>query len=73
MDKRKSSALTVAWGTTPDGSKARAKKDLSLPGRRTPSKPVWRNAEGVPVLVQAVAKQGQWQRRLPGNDHLSQA
>jgi hypothetical protein len=55
MDKRKSSAST-ARGTTPDGSKAERRKTFRFLVA-VPIEASWRNAEGVPVLVQAVAKQ----------------
>jgi hypothetical protein len=55
MDRRKS-AIMAGRGTTPDGSKAERRKSyrflVSVPIEAT-----WRNPEGVPVLVQAVAKQ----------------
>jgi hypothetical protein len=55
MDKRKSSAST-GRGTTPDGSKAERRKTFRFLVA-VPIEASWRNAEGVPVLVQAVAKQ----------------
>ena len=55
MNKRKS-AVTNGRGTTPDGSKAERRKSsrflVSVPVEAS-----WRNSEGIPVLVQAVAKQ----------------
>src|ERR1700688_1334978 len=55
MDKRKS-AIMSGRGTTPDGSKAERRKT----NRFLVAVPVdasWRNPEGVPVLVPAIAKQ----------------
>jgi hypothetical protein len=55
MDRRKSTIMT-GRGTTPDGSKAERRKTsrflVAVPVEAT-----WRNSEGVPVLIQAVAKQ----------------
>jgi len=55
MDKRKSAALT-GRGTTPDGSKVERRKSFRFLVA-VPIEASWRNSEGVPVLVQAVAKQ----------------
>jgi hypothetical protein len=55
MDKRKS-ASSSARGTSPDGSKAERRKSLRFLVA-VPVEASWRNSEGVPVLVQAVAKQ----------------
>src|SRR5580692_2206982 len=55
MDKRKASMMS-GRGTTPDGSKAERRKTSRFLVA-VPIEASWRNAEGVPVLVQAVAKQ----------------
>jgi len=55
MNKRKSAIIT-GRGTTPDGSKAERRKTFRFLVA-VPIEASWRNAEGVPVLVQAVAKQ----------------
>src|ERR1700681_1508060 len=55
MDKRKMAILT-ARGTTPDGSKAERRKSYRFLVA-VPIEASWRNTEGVPVLVHAVAKQ----------------
>jgi hypothetical protein len=55
MDKRKSSIMS-GRGTTPDGSKAERRKT----NRFLVAVPIdasWRNPEGVPILVPAIAKQ----------------
>src|SRR5579864_4367199 len=55
MDRRKS-ANTSARGTAVDGSKAERRKAQRFPVT-VPIEASWRNLEGVPVLVQALAKQ----------------
>jgi len=55
MDRRKSPILT-GRGTTPNGSKVERRKTYRFLVA-VPIEASWRNAEGVPVLVQAVAKQ----------------
>jgi hypothetical protein len=55
MDRRKS-ANTSGRGTTPDGSKAERRKTSRFLVA-VPVEASWRNPEGVPVLVQAIAKQ----------------
>jgi hypothetical protein len=55
MDRRKSAIMT-GRGTTPDGSKAERRKSYRFLVA-VPIEASWRNPEGVPVLVQAVAKQ----------------
>jgi hypothetical protein len=55
MDKRKS-AIMSARGTTSDGSKAERRKTYRFLVA-VPVDATWRNADGVPVMVQAVAKQ----------------
>src|ERR1700719_89256 len=55
MDKRKSPILPNR-GTAPDGSKAERRKSFRFPVA-VPIEASWRNSEGIPVLVQAVAKQ----------------
>jgi hypothetical protein len=55
MEKRKSPASS-ARGTTPDGSKAERRKSYRFLVA-VPVEASWRNSEGIPVLVQAVAKQ----------------
>ena len=55
MDKKKSTILT-GRGTTPDGSKAERRKTSRFLVA-VPIEASWRDAEGVPVLIQAVAKQ----------------
>jgi hypothetical protein len=55
MDRRKSAILT-GRGTTPDGSKVERRKSLRFLVA-VPIEASWRNSDGVPVLVQAVAKQ----------------
>lgn len=55
MDRRKSAILSTR-GTAADGSKAERRKSNRFPVT-VPIEASWRNSEGVPVLVQAVAKQ----------------
>jgi hypothetical protein len=55
VDKKKSTILT-GRGTTPDGSKAERRKTSRFLVA-VPIEASWRDAEGVPVLIQAVAKQ----------------
>ncbi len=55
MDRRKS-AILAGRGTAADGSKAERRKTHRFPVA-VPVEVRWRNSEGVPVLVQAVAKQ----------------
>src|SRR5690348_8978538 len=55
MERRKSTVLT-GRGTTPDGSKVERRKSYRFLVA-VPIEASWRNSEGVPVLVQAVAKQ----------------
>jgi hypothetical protein len=55
MDRRKS-AIMNGRGTTPDGSKAERRKTSRFLVA-VPVEASWRNSEGVPVLIQAVAKQ----------------
>jgi hypothetical protein len=55
MDKRKSAILT-GRGTASDGSKAERRKTHRYPVA-VPVEASWRNSDGVPILVQAVAKQ----------------
>ncbi len=55
MDKRKS-AIMSGRGTTPDGSKAERRKTYRFLVA-VPVDASWRNSEGVPVLVPAIAKQ----------------
>ena len=55
MNKRKSPSAPVR-GTTPDGSKVERRKTIRFLVA-VPVEASWRNSEGVPVLVQAVAKQ----------------
>jgi hypothetical protein len=55
MIKRKTPSSSVR-GTTPDGSKAERRKSSRFLVA-VPVEASWRNSEGVPVLVQAVAKQ----------------
>src|ERR1700686_2628341 len=55
MDRRKSAIMT-GRGTTPDGSKVERRKSYRFPVA-VPIEASWRDSEGVPVLVQAVAKQ----------------
>jgi len=55
MDRRKSNIMT-GRGTTPDGSKVERRKSYRFLVA-VPIEASWRNSEGVPVLVQAVAKQ----------------
>src|ERR1700676_2879994 len=55
MDKRKS-AIMSGRGTTPDGSKAERRKTSRFLVA-VPVEASWRNAEGIPVLVHAIAKQ----------------
>lgn len=55
MDRRKSAIMT-GRGTTPDGSKVERRKS-SRYLVAVPIEASWRNADGVPVLVQAIAKQ----------------
>jgi hypothetical protein len=55
MDRRKSAILS-ARGTAVDGSKAERRKAQRFPVT-VPIEASWRNLEGVPVLVQALAKQ----------------
>jgi len=55
MDRRKS-AILPARGTAADGSKAERRKSHRYPVA-VPIEATWRNSEGIPVLVQAIAKQ----------------
>src|ERR1700674_2222619 len=55
MDRKKAASLT-ARGTTPDGSKAERRKSYRFLVA-VPIEASWRNTEGVPVLVHAIAKQ----------------
>src|SRR5258708_10747381 len=55
MDRKKS-AILHGRGTTPDGSKVERRKSYRFLVA-VPVEASWRNPEGVPVLVQAVAKQ----------------
>src|SRR6202162_3935087 len=55
MNKRKSAIIT-GRGTTPDGSKVERRKSLRFLVA-VPIEASWRNSDGVPVLVQAAAKQ----------------
>lgn len=55
MDRRKA-AILANRGTAPDGSKAERRKSHRFPVA-VPIEASWRNLEGIPVLVQAVAKQ----------------
>jgi hypothetical protein len=55
MDRKKS-AILASRGTAPDGSKAERRKTHRYPVA-VPIEASWRNLEGIPVLVQAVAKQ----------------
>jgi hypothetical protein len=55
MDRRKSAILT-GRGTSPDGAKAERRKSTRFLVA-VPIEATWRNGEGVPVLVHAVAKQ----------------
>jgi hypothetical protein len=55
MNKRKPPSSPVR-GTTPDGSKVERRKTHRFLVA-VPVEASWRNSEGVPVLVQAVAKQ----------------
>jgi hypothetical protein len=55
MDRKKS-AILASRGTAPDGSKAERRKSHRYPVA-VPIEASWRNLEGIPVLVQAVAKQ----------------
>ena len=55
MDRRKSAIMT-GRGTTPDGSKVERRKSSRFLVA-VPIEASWRNADGVPVLVQAIAKQ----------------
>src|SRR6202163_1851128 len=55
MDKRKSAIIT-GRGTTTDGSKVERRKSYRFLVA-VPIEASWRNPEGVPVLVHAVAKQ----------------
>lgn len=55
MDRRKS-ALMTGRGTKPDGSKVERRKTSRFLVA-VPIEATWRNPDGVPVLVQAVAKQ----------------
>jgi hypothetical protein len=55
MDRRKSAVLT-GRGTTPDGAKVERRKSYRFLVA-VPIEASWRNSEGVPVLVHAVAKQ----------------
>jgi hypothetical protein len=55
MDRRKSAIMT-GRGTTPDGSKAERRKTSRFLVA-VPVEASWRNSEGVPVLIKAVAKQ----------------
>src|ERR1700688_2211692 len=55
MDRRKSAIMT-GRGTTPDGSKVERRKTYRFLVA-VPVEASWRNAEGIPVLVHAIAKQ----------------
>jgi hypothetical protein len=55
MDRRKA-AIMGGRGTSPDGSKEERRKSYRFLVA-VPIEATWRNPEGVPVLVQAVAKQ----------------
>jgi len=55
MDRRKSAVMS-GRGTTPDGSKVERRKTSRFLVA-VPIEASWRNPEGVPVLVQAIAKQ----------------
>jgi hypothetical protein len=55
MDRRKPAGMT-GRGTTPDGSKVERRKTSRFLVA-VPIEASWRNTEGVPVLVHAVAKQ----------------
>jgi hypothetical protein len=55
MDRRKA-AIMAGRGTTPDGSKEERRKSYRFLVA-VPIEANWRNPEGVPVMVQAVAKQ----------------
>src|ERR1700674_281134 len=55
MDRRKSAIIT-GGGTSPDGSKEERRKSYRFLVA-VPIEATWRNPEGVPILVQAVAKQ----------------
>jgi hypothetical protein len=55
MDRRKSAGMS-GRGTTPDGSKAERRKTSRFLVA-VPVEASWRNAEGIPVLVHAIAKQ----------------
>ena len=55
MDRRKS-AILASRGTAPDGSKAERRKSHRFPVA-VPIEASWRTSEGIPVLVQAIAKQ----------------
>ncbi len=55
MDRRKPNIMT-GRGTTPDGSKVERRKSYRFLVA-VPIEASWRNSDGVPVLVQAVAKQ----------------
>jgi hypothetical protein len=55
MDRRKSAGMS-GRGTTPDGSKAERRKNSRFLVA-VPVEASWRNAEGIPVLVHAIAKQ----------------
>jgi hypothetical protein len=55
MDRKKSAGMS-GRGTTPDGSKAERRKTSRFLVA-VPVEASWRNPEGVPVLVQAIAKQ----------------
>jgi hypothetical protein len=55
MDKRKTAVMS-GRGTTPDGSKAERRKTSRFLVA-VPVEASWRTPEGVPVLVQAIAKQ----------------
>jgi hypothetical protein len=55
MDRRKA-AMMAARSTSPDGSKEERRKTSRFLVA-VPIEATWRNPEGVPVLVQAVAKQ----------------
>ena len=55
MDRRKPASMT-GRGTTPDGSKVERRKTSRFLVA-VPIEASWRNTEGVPVLVHAVAKQ----------------
>jgi hypothetical protein len=55
MDRRKS-AILAGRGTSADGSKVERRKSHRFPVA-VPIEAIWRNSDGVPILVQAVARQ----------------